>query len=1178
MLDTWIILLISVAYVGLLFAIAYYGDNQSTANNKKRISKPVIYSLSLAVYCTSWTFYGSVSRATQGWEFLSIYLGPILLFILGWGLLYKIILIAKQENITTIADFIASRYGKSRSLAVLITTMATLGILPYIALQLKAVAQSFNIMVGQTSTFAGHNDTALVVAVFMAIFAILFGTRHIDASEHHEGMVLAVAFESLIKLIAFVAVGLYVIFEIFDGLGGLSTYLAASGMYEKMANFNPFKVNFLTETLLAMLAILCLPRQFQVGVVENTDPRDIHTARWMFPAYLLIFSVFMLPIAAAGNMMFSGSSVASDTYVLMVPLIDGATSLATLAYIGGLSAATGMVIVATISISTMISNDIIMPLVFKLSPLEPSRDKDIGSLLLKVRRVTIVGILMAAYGYFSLIGDNNSLVSLGLIAFVAVAQFAPALIGAVFWRRGNRYGALSGLSVGFAIWCYTLLIPSLTSVGIGIESLLEHGPFGISWLRPTALFGIDGLDPISHATILSLTLNSLAYYWFSRSTEARLQDRIQADHFVDLRISGSVEGTPSDFDNARFADLQTLCERFLGTSRTRDAFHNFGRKSGQSLHPNAPISQELINYAERMLAGVIGASSARIILASSLKGKEMQLGDVVSIVDEASELFKFNRSMLQSTIENVDQGISVVDKDMKLVCWNQRYVEMFQFPEGLISLGRPIADVITHNAMQGDYGDHGNLTEMVAKRLEVLEQGRTHSHLRYRKDGRVLEVRGNTMPGGGYVNTYLDITEYKRTEKALKETNETLESRVNDRTKELSVANSQLTTAKTVADQANQSKTRFLAAASHDLLQPLNAARLFSSALSQKHPEGELAETLGHLDDSLGAAEELISTLIAISKLDAGNLQPDLSHFAIDDIFQKLSAELTVMCQEKGIKFHHVPSHHTVYSDQSHLRRIIQNFLTNAVRYTPKGKVLLGCRQRGNLLEIQVWDTGVGIPAQKMHEVFEEFKRLDHPATNEIKGLGLGLAIADRTARMLNHQLKVDSWQSMGSVFSILVPLGDESLVRKVEVEKATTTRKASSPLAGLNVLFIDNEEPILVGMRKLLEGWGCRVVTAIDVSQALELMVAESFEPNIVLVDYHLNQGATGIEALARLRQVYNRPIPAACITADRTQEVIETIRQANSFVLHKPVKPAPLRATLGQLQTKAKAYDMES
>lgn len=1176
MLDTWIIFLISVAYVGLLFAIAYYGDNQNV-QNKKRVSKPVIYSLSLAVYCTSWTFYGSVSRATHGWDFLSIYLGPILLFILGWGVLYKIVFIAKQENITTIADFIASRYGKSRTLAVMITTMATLGILPYIALQLKAVAQSFNIMVGQANVSAGQDDTALMVAVFMAIFAILFGTRHIDASEHHEGMVLAVAFESLIKLIAFAAVGMYVMIYVFDGVGGLTNYIENSGMIHELQEFNPIKVSFLTETLLALLAILCLPRQFQVGVVENTDPRDIHTARWMFPAYLIIFCLFMLPIAAAGNMMFNGTNVASDTYVLMVPLADGATSLATLAYIGGLSAATGMVIVATISISTMISNDIIMPLVFKFSPLDPSRDKDIGQLLLKVRRITIVAILMAAYGYFTLIGNNNSLVSLGLIAFVAVAQFAPALIGAVFWRRGNRYGAVWGLSIGFIIWAYTLLIPSLTSVGIGIENLLNHGPFGLSWLRPTALFGIDGLDPISHATILSLTLNTLAYIWFSRSTEARLQDRIQADHFVDLRISGSVEGTPSDFDNARFVDLQTLCERFLGTSRTRDAFHSFARKTGQNLHPQAAISQELINYAERMLSGVIGASSARIILASSLKGKEMQLGDVVSIVDEASEVFKFNRSMLQSTIENVDQGISVVDKDMKLVCWNQRYIEMFDFPDGLIRLGRPIKEVIRHNALYGDYGELGDIDDMVSRRLNVLETGRTHSHLRYRTDGRVLEVRGNAMPGGGYVNTYLDITEYKRTEKALQETNETLESRVNERTRELSVANDQLTSAKTAADQANQSKTRFLAAASHDLLQPLNAARLFSSALSQQYPEGELAETLSHLDDSLGAAEELISTLIAISKLDAGNLQPDMSHFAIEDIFQKLSAELTVMCKEKGIKFRHVPSKHIVYSDQAHLRRIIQNFLTNAVRYTPKGKVLLGCRLRDDKLEIQVWDTGVGIPEQKMNEVFEEFKRLDHPATNEIKGLGLGLAIADRTARMLNHQLKVDSWQGSGSVFSIIVPLGDKEKVKQAKSVGTGRGRKASAPMANLKVVFIDNEEPILAGMRKLLEGWGCKVITAIDVSQALEIMATEDFEPDVALLDYHLNQGATGIEALARLREVYNRPIPAACITADRSEEVIETIRQADALLLHKPVKPAPLRATLGQLQSKAKAYALE-
>ncbi len=1165
MLDTWVIMLISLAYVGLLFLIAYYGDNRKKPLHG-RLSQPVIYSLSLAVYCTSWTFYGSVSRAASGWEFLSIYLGPILLFTFGWGLIYKIILIAKQENLTTIADFIASRYGKSRSLAVFITIMATLGILPYIALQLKAVSQSFDIMVsGGSGVHLGSTNTALLVAVFMAAFAILFGTRQIDTSEHHQGMVLAIAFESLVKLVAFVAVGLFVVFGLFNGIGDLTQHIEDSGLRQQLTDFNPLRVNFLTETLLAFLAMLCLPRQFHVGIVENTNPRDLHTARWLFPLYLVIFCIFMLPIAAAGSYLFSGQDVASDTFVLMVPLSQGAHSLATLAYIGGLSAATGMVIVATVSISTMICNDIVMPVIFHLSPLEADHDKNIGRLLLRVRRVIIVAILLAAYGYFLLIGDSNSLVSLGLTAFVAVAQFAPSMIGGVFWREGNRYGALAGLGLGFALWLYTLMVPNLSGLGIDTLRLVENGLFDISWLRPTAMFGLNGFDPITHATILSLSLNIVAFVWVSRLTQARVQDRIQADHFVDLRLSKSIPSTGSDFENACFADLQTLCDRFLGHQRSREAFHHFARQSGQTLNPNGPIDQALAAYAERMLAGVIGASSARIILASSLQGTEMHLGDVVSIVDEASKVFKFNRSMLQSTVEHIDQGISVVDNDMRLVVWNHRYLEMFNFPEGLIDIGRPIIDVIRHNAINGDYGD-GDLEHQIAQRLHTLENGLTHTHLRYRADGAVFEVRGNAMPGGGYVNTYMDITAHKDIESKLKESNETLEQRVADRTKALVIANDQLSNAKVLADQANHSKTRFLAAASHDLMQPLNAARLFSSSLSQQHPEGEFAATLVHLDDSLGAAEELITTLIEISKLDAGTLSPKFSHFSIDRVTQKLATELNLLCQQKGIQFDYVPCHQVVYSDQQHLRRILQNFLTNALRYTPQGKVLLGCRRRAGQLEIQVWDTGIGIAPQKQSEVFKEFRRLNHPATQNVQGLGLGLAIADRTAKLLNHQLTLQSWQGKGSQFGITVPFGDKCKV--VAQAKPIGQQTGTSNLTGLKVLCIDNEVPILLGMEKLLDGWGCQVITATNVAQALKQLVAADLEPDVVLADYHLDQGQTGSAAIARIRQVYQREIAAICITADRTEEVAGAVAETGALLLNKPLKPAALRASLNRLK----------
>jgi CheY-like chemotaxis protein len=350
-------------------------------------------------------------------------------------------------------------------------------------------------------------------------------------------------------------------------------------------------------------------------------------------------------------------------------------------------------------------------------------------------------------------------------------------------------------------------------------------------------------------------------------------------------------------------------------------------------------------------------------------------------------------------------------------------------------------------------------------------------------------------------------------------------------------------------------------------MQPLNAARLFSSSLSQQHPKGELADTLHHLDDSLGAAEELISTLIEISTLDAGTISPKLSHFPVDNMLQKLAAELTLLCQQKGIEFHYVPCHVTVYSDEQHLRRIVQNFLTNAMRYTTEGKVLLGCRLKKNNIEIQVWDTGIGIAPQKLNEVFEEFKRLDHPATQDIRGLGLGLAIADRTAKLLAHPLTVKSWQGKGSLFGITVPIGDSQKI----IAKATTNSYyggGGGNLTDMTVLCIDNEASILLGMKQLLDGWGCTVITALNMSQALQHLADEDIQPNVILADYHLDQSQTGTAAIARIRQVYQTKIPAICITADRTEAVAKAVKDEDALLLNKPLKPAALRATLGRLR----------
>jgi len=1308
MLSGWSIILISLAYVGLLFAIAYYGDK--TTRGQSYASKPVIYSLSLAVYCSSWTFYGAVGRATaSGWEFMATYLGPIIVFIFGWRIIEKIILVSKQQNITTIADFISSRYGKSQTLAVMVTIFAVLGTLPYIALQLKAVAISYNALApAATEALSKGSDTALFVALLMAVFAILFGTRHIDATEHHEGLVLAVAFESIIKLTAFMAVGLFVVFEIFDGFEDLVFNVANQLSYNE--NYHSiFSDSFLTEIILACAAVVCLPRQFHVTIVENTDSGKLRIARWLFPLYLILLAAFVLPISTAGTLYFNQEPVDPDTYVLMLPLAADYTNLATFAFIGGLSASTSMVIVAAITLATMVSNDIVMPTLLRTPWLKLHKNRDLGGLLLRVRRITIVCLMLLSYFYYRILGDQGPLASFGLLAFVAAIQFLPAIIGGIYWKNGTRQGVIAGLSAGFLLWVYTLVLPTLVDARVISENFFTNEILTYNWLSPTRLFGMEALDPLSHGVFWSLLVNTLLYIVVSRYSSQRLVDRIQSSAFVDIyHTEPSLHSR--HFGQVTVGDLQALAERFLGMSRTQHAFSGFSQQQGE----DPPLSGDkatpaLIEFTERLLSGVIGASSARIVLSSIVRGKDMEIGDVVTIVDEASEALRFNRSLLQSTIENVTLGISVVDQQLRLVAWNQAYADMFEYPEGLICIGRPIEEIFRYNASRGEYGP-GDIESQVRRRLASLQEAQPQSYERYRPNGMVLDVRGNPMPNGGYVKTYTDITTHKQTQQALRESeqniriytdnvpvliaymdmdqcflfvnrayaevfgvdrhnisgakltdvipsdeyerrlpyirkvlsghrqrfetilptrdgstrfaevtyiphigeygdiigyftlyqditerriaeialqenNETLEQRVKERTHALSVVNKELRKENTIraliedelrqaksdADAANLGKTRFLAAASHDLLQPLNAARLFTSALAQQHhTEPETRQLVDNLDGSLKAAESLITAILDISKLDAGAMEANKSHFSISDVLTNLSAEFTAMADEKGLSFSHVDCKQVIHSDKALLRRILQNFLSNAIRYTQQGKILLGCRRMPDALRIEVWDTGVGIPENKLGEVFEEFRRIDNPKHSQVQGLGLGLAITERIARILDHELKVRSWPGYGTVFSVDVQLGDPALEVKSKPEKRGWIR--SKGLNGIKVLVIDNEPKILEGMSALLGGWSCEAITALNTASAEEQCREANFEPDVILADYHLGGDYTGIMATAELRALWSQEVPVIVITADRTDEVKEDIQSAGARLLTKPVRPAALRAMINKTIPSAK------
>jgi Na+/proline symporter len=535
MLQGWVVVGIALAYIGFLFAVASFGD-RSRARWGERASRPLIYPLSLAVYCTSWTFFGSVGLSSrQGFDFLTIYIGPVLMIGLCFPLILKIVRLAKQQNITSIADFIAARYGKSQMVAAIVTLVAVIGAVPYIALQLKAVSSSLLTILGQPTSAAAQvpmiGDLALLVAITMAAFAVLFGTRHIDATEHQEGLMLAIATESLIKLIAFLVVGLFVLFYMFNGPMDLIAKASEKGNILPIFTSGLNTTNWITMTLLSFLCIVLLPRQFHVTVVENNREDELRRAVWLFPLYLVLINLFVIPIAIAGLVTFPKGSVDSDMFVLALPLSAGSDVLAMIAFIGGLSAATAMVIVESVAVAIMVSNDIVVPLALRARKSGQENRADMGVLLLRARRFSIFAVMFLAYLYYHLAGEAQ-LAQIGLLSFAAVAQFGPAFFGGLFWRGATAKGAIAGLGVGVSVWAYTLLLPSFVDAGLISRTILDVGLFGFAELRPQALFGLQ-LPPLPHGVLWSLGLNVLAFFVVSRLTSASPIEKLQANVFVE---------------------------------------------------------------------------------------------------------------------------------------------------------------------------------------------------------------------------------------------------------------------------------------------------------------------------------------------------------------------------------------------------------------------------------------------------------------------------------------------------------------------------------------------------------------------------------------------------------------------------------------------------------------------
>ena len=1142
MLSIWTVGTIVGCYLLALFALAFWGDKRLRDNRQH----PILYSLGLGVHCTSWAFFGTTSQAAQyGWAVIPTYLGIMLTMAFAFPVVLHISRLCQQHNISSLADLISLKYQHSHLIAALITLLCFFGVVPYIALQLDAITKSINLL-----TDDAHTSTpwlSIYVAILLALFAIIFGTRTLNLTDKHPGLLLTIAFESVIKLVALCAVGVYVCFYLFDGVLDLVSNAALNASAREVIYADSAPLVYVSHVVLGVCSMFVLPRQFHMNFVEQNGEGELRTARWLFPLYLFGMTLFIIPIALAGKMLLPVDT-SSDAYVLALPLYAENIALSSFAFIGGLSATTSMVIVATLALGIMISNNVVTPLWLKARlKTSPNRSMQPNKIL-SIRRITVVVVLSIALWYHLNISQAAPLVKSGVIAIALLAQCMPSLMFGLYWPKSNKAAAIYALLVGFTCWAAFLLYPSLLSS---------------YYFNPAPTDQALGLG-----FAFSLLANCLT--------------------FVTVALITSRRGTkpnntlPTDHDTphlpVKVRDLIALTERVLESATHSQLVKQLSVDVNRAAS-SGYASQALIDRVNKLLAAQVGAPSARILLGAIADTGNNSFPELVDWVEEASQSFQFNHEVLQSSVQNIEQGISVLDEKLQLLAWNDRYTELFAYPKGFLKAGMPITEILSYNAKRGLFSSFNIESEPftiqteINKRVNFMLDGSRHKFIRKQTNGKVIELNGAPLPGGGYVTTYSDITEYIAIQRQLENSKLELEERVAMRTAELEEAKRQ-------AVLANESKTKFLAAAGHDLMQPFNAAALFASMLSKKTQGGELADLSKGVVNSLDSAQSILTMLLDMTKLDAGVLKVQQSVFPLNEILSSLAQEFSIIAEQKGIKLSYLPSSLFVYSDKNLLRRVVQNLLSNAVRYTSTGKIVLGVRrgacsneniEKSKKIRILVCDTGNGIAADEQQNIFGEFHQLDNPNSSE--GIGLGLTIVERICRLLGHRISLESTLGRGSCFSIHLDLAHTSKpynhqniahTSPVQLSKQSeaNVNSPSAFLLGRSILLIENDAQVAAAMRSLLGDWGADVHWI--KGQRDTLPSRKNFD--VLIADYHLNAGEKGIECADLLTQNGFSFHFTLLITANRSHKVREEAASLGMAYLPKPVKPLALKRLLKQ------------
>lgn len=1105
-----------LAVIPYLAVLAFVGwrTGRATASRHRALR----YGLSLATLCSAWTYFAGVGAAGEGsWLFLANALGPVIAITLMRPVWRRIAVLAKQENVGSLADFLAARFGKSRPLGVVVTVAAALGTLPYFALQFEVLVDATVLATGRSAPSpAAHAGATAALVMALAAMAIGFGTQRPSLTQNNRALVSIISLESLVKISGLLAVAGLCLMLLPAAPDSHATDLPARLWAAMPSPGATPMVGFLILTVLCTVTAFTLPRQFHLGFVALEAPEDIAPASGIVSLYFGLWVAATLVIATAMRAGLAVPGVNPVMQVLAIPLAHGVQGVALLAWLGGFSAGAAMVIVELTAISAMISNEIILPL---LRPLTRGESGNIAGQILRVRRATVLAIALLAWLYDAGMRGHDAPVQLGMTALAAFAQFTPSLFGGLWWRGGHARGAIAGIVVGFAVWAIAVAAPAFAT-GQGSAP---------GWPEALPDTGLREL-----AIVASLLANTLTFVIVSWRTTPRLIDTIQADAFV---VSARAPAGPRPALDATVADLRRLLATFLGAAEAERALAEIRTANRHRENhvgddnETARVSPHLVRQAERVLAGVIGASSARNVIALALAGGRHAPAEITHLLDEAGHAVHFSRELLQTTLESLPQGVCMLDRDGGMIAWNGPWLGFFGLGADAVHVGQSLAEALALPPIWPDGWRQG-----MAFDAELPWAGE-----------RMLSLRGRPLASGDFLMTLADITEIKHAEQVLAQNQEVLEARVAQRTAELTRANEDLDAARHQAELATNAQQRFVAAASHDLVQPLHAARLFIGNARMAPADAAQADLLSKADESVEGANRLLGALLKLSQIEVGAMVPQAVPVDAGALFAALASEFEPMARARGLSLKVLPTSVWLRSDRDLLRSLLQNLIVNALRYTPQGRVVLCARRAGADIRIEVRDSGVGIEAARLPQAFGAFTRLEGGEALA-EGAGLGLAIVARIAQALGHRLSVRSREGAGSTFAVTVPIAPRVVTRPA----FTAT---SVDLAGLSVLCVEDDEDVRIATSALIGRWG-GVVTACDGVRA----VPAQGTWDVVIADYMLGDG----DGLTLLRALAERGGTRVLITATPAAGWAESLPAEGILLLAKPISPLALQALL--------------